>query len=178
MVVSPERPADVCPSPKPFPKDFDECPAYQAMEFVALDTSYTPLSPVWTWVAALRQSRLEKIRELQRQMAEASRTLVLRIWELKGQQLRTLETGSDERDVTSQLEAARNRYLVEAEAFLEDHDDLLRSVDMPLNACMALLRSALDDFVAHLLSAAAWRHAGRRQLELPGRAGTEAVKRD
>ena len=42
------RPADECPYPKPFAADFDACPAYQARQFIPLDTLYQPLEPVLT----------------------------------------------------------------------------------------------------------------------------------
>ncbi len=43
------RPDDECPYPRPFPPDFDSCPAYQARQFIPLNTMYQPLDPVLTW---------------------------------------------------------------------------------------------------------------------------------
>jgi hypothetical protein len=42
------RPQDACPYPRPFPADFDSCHAYQARQFIPLDTLYQPLEPVLT----------------------------------------------------------------------------------------------------------------------------------
>src|SRR5439155_16841856 len=42
------RPDDECPYPKPFSEYFDDCPAFQARQFIPLDTLYQPLEPVLT----------------------------------------------------------------------------------------------------------------------------------
>jgi hypothetical protein len=42
------RPDDECPYPRPFPADFNSCPAYQPRQFIPLDTLYQPLDPVLT----------------------------------------------------------------------------------------------------------------------------------
>src|SRR5258708_8367074 len=42
------RPQDACPYPRPFPADFGSCPAYQARQFIPLNTLYQPLEPVLT----------------------------------------------------------------------------------------------------------------------------------
>src|SRR3979411_3049746 len=110
------RPDDHCPYPKPFSADFDDCPAYQAREFIALDTLYQPLEPVLTcrhletrsmtqryrwyaacglgnsdargrWVRQVGVVRLERIRAVQRQLGAAVAPYLARLWDLKGQQL-------------------------------------------------------------------------------------------
>ena len=42
------RPADECPFPRPFPKGFDQCTAFQPEPFVPMDMSYRALPPVLT----------------------------------------------------------------------------------------------------------------------------------
>ena len=42
------RPADECPFPRPFPKGFDQCAAFQPEPFVPMDMSYRPLPPMLT----------------------------------------------------------------------------------------------------------------------------------
>ena len=38
---------DRCPYPRPFPEDFADCPAYQAITFIATDSENKPLGS-WT----------------------------------------------------------------------------------------------------------------------------------
>src|SRR5438445_9616877 len=118
------RPDDECPYPKPFAADFDACPAFQARQFIPLDTLYQPLQPVLTcrhletrslperhrwygacglgdaearrrWAAEVGSKRLARIGELQRLMGEAIRGDLQRLWELKGQQLQAFRAGAD-----------------------------------------------------------------------------------
>jgi len=42
------RPTDACPFERPFPVDFDECPAFEERRFVGLDLRHEPLEPVRT----------------------------------------------------------------------------------------------------------------------------------
>lgn len=42
------RPADECPWPRPFPKEFDQCPTYAALPYRATDSRDRPLPPVLT----------------------------------------------------------------------------------------------------------------------------------
>ncbi len=118
------RPDDECPYPRPFPADFDSCPAYQARQFIPLDTLYQPLEPVLTcrhletramtqrhrwyaacalgaaearnhWVSRVGVARLDRIRAVQRELGEAVAPYSTRLWELKGQQLRAFRDGTD-----------------------------------------------------------------------------------
>src|ERR1700756_2886676 len=110
-----ERPADECPYPKPFPAEFEGCPAFQARQFIPLDTMYQPLDPVLTcrhletralaqrhrwyaacalgdtdarrrWVKELGTIRLDRIRALQRQLGSVIEPFSAELWRLKGQQ--------------------------------------------------------------------------------------------
>src|ERR1700737_4105231 len=118
------RPDDECPYPKPFPADFDDCPAFQARQFIPLDTLYQPLEPVLTcrhletramperhrwyggcalgdadarrrWARQVGVARLEKIRAVQAQLGRASAPYSQRLWALKGQQLRAVHDNAD-----------------------------------------------------------------------------------
>ena len=91
------RPDDECPYPKPFPAEFNACAAYQARQFIPLDTMYQPLEPVLTcrhlvtralpqrhrwyagcsigdaearrrWANEVGVARLERIRTIQREL--------------------------------------------------------------------------------------------------------------
>ena len=39
------RPADVCPYPRPFPPGFRDCPAYRSSRLMPFDSRYRPLKP-------------------------------------------------------------------------------------------------------------------------------------
>jgi hypothetical protein len=117
------RRADACPYPRPFPEDFDDCPAYQGRLFVGLDLQYRPLPPTRTcrfltvgeltepagtfygrcalgdtearlaYVGRVDRDRLTKLRALQLQLASFSRPYVKELWRLKGDQLRVQNLG-------------------------------------------------------------------------------------
>src|ERR1700737_3498588 len=127
------RPDDECPYPKPFPADFDACPAFQARQFIPLATLYQPLEPVLTcrhletrsmtqryrwygacalgnsdarprWPRQVGGARLERIRAVQRELGAAIAPYTTRLWELKGQQLRATRDGSDGGPATIELQ--------------------------------------------------------------------------
>src|SRR5437868_15442264 len=116
------RPADECPYPKPFAADFDACPAYQARQFIPLDTLYQPLEPVLTcrhletrpllarhrwygacavgdaearrrWAREVRLPRLQRIRAVPRQLGVGVAPCHGRVWELKGREARDVRGG-------------------------------------------------------------------------------------
>lgn len=41
-------PPDACPFSRPFPEGFDECPAYEGVQFQPATFANEPLSPAWT----------------------------------------------------------------------------------------------------------------------------------
>jgi hypothetical protein len=154
-----ERPADECPFPKPFPSDFDDCPAYQPSEFIGLDLQYHPLPPVWTcsnleikaftsgshgfygrcrlgdaaarmrWVHELHSTRLDKIRHLQREFGEVLSPGLSELWALKGRQLRAMRSPTEDTNVAT----------VELEAFVRR---MLTDIETFLEERMDILREA------------------------------------
>src|SRR5258708_26789248 len=105
---------DACPFARPFPDEFDACPAYQQTAFLALDTQYRPLRVVnpcrhlearsvpgfqagyyaacslgdlerrRAWVQQVELRRLEGIRALGRDMATGTSQLTKQLWTVKG----------------------------------------------------------------------------------------------
>src|SRR5919201_1295923 len=102
MITPADRQAERCPYPRPFSPDFDECPAFQAIAFIAADSRnqqpgsyytcrhltpgndakqrgrYCPRCALGTreqrmqWLAQVTPARLEVVRALQREFDEFS----------------------------------------------------------------------------------------------------------
>ncbi|HEX9097541.1 MAG TPA: hypothetical protein VF990_15730 [Candidatus Dormibacteraeota bacterium] len=170
------RPDDECPYPRPFAVDFDSCPAYQARQFIPLDTMYQPLDPVLTcrhletralterhrwyaacalgdadarrrWVREVGAARLERLRAVQRALAAAIAPYTTRLWELKGQQLRALRAGKDPELATGELRRLGGQMTDEISSFVKGHAQELAAIEMPPDATMQLVRAAVARFV-------------------------------
>jgi hypothetical protein len=170
------RRPDECSYPKPFPVDFDECPAYQPRQFIPLDTLYQPLEPVLTcrhletralaerhrwyaacalgdaearrrWASQVGVARLERIRAMQRELGAAIAQYSKRLWELKGKQLRALRDGTDPAPITTELRELAGRMAVELDQFLREHGAGFAEIDMPVEAARQLIQVAIDRFI-------------------------------
>ena len=176
MCRSMARPADACPYPKPFAADFDDCPAFQARQFIPLDTLHQPLEPVVTcrhletralrerhrwygacalgdaqsrrnWATDVGVRRLAKIAQLQREMAKATNGDMQRLWQLKAQQLQAYRRGTETAAITAELRQLSGRALGNLDAFLKSRAQLLAEVGMPLESMIELTRLAFDRFI-------------------------------
>lgn len=170
------RPEDHCPYPKPFSADFDECPAYQARQFIPLDTLYQPLEPVLTcrhlktrstaeryrwyaacalgnsdarsrWARQVGVARLERIRAVQRELGAAIAPYTTRLWELKGRQLRAFRDGLDTGPATTELRRLAGQIAAELDQFLQDRSTAFADVGMPIDAVRQLIQVAIDRFI-------------------------------
>lgn len=170
------RPPDACPYPKPFPAEFDDCPAFQPRQFIPLDTLYQPLQPVLTcrhletralrerhrwygacglgdaearrrWEADVGTRRLAKISQLQRQMGQAISGEMQRLWQLKGQQLQAYRNGTEAAALTAELRELSDGAMGDLTSYLKSHTDLLMEVGMPLDSMIELTRLSFDRFI-------------------------------
>jgi hypothetical protein len=170
------RPADECPYPKPFAADFDACPAYQARQFIPLDTLHRPLEPVLTcrhletrplqqrhrwygacavgdaearrrWAREVGLPRLERIRAVQHELEVAIAPYSARLWELKGQQLRAIHDGRDAGEATAELRRLATQMSADLDAFLQEKSGSFRDIDMPIDAARQLIHVAIDRFI-------------------------------
>ena len=175
------RPADECPYRKPFPPDFNACPAYQATQMVALDISMRPLGSVLTcrhlegrlmrntdyrwygacvigdaegrrrWSESVGAERLHRISALRQEVSQLSTPFVQRLWELKAM---------DQRDtkipIQRQIEGTVDDFMTKMTSFLRERRELLDDLHLPLDACIRLLRIAIDRFVEQGLSESDW----------------------
>ena len=170
------RPDDECPYPKPFAADFDSCPAYQARQFIPLDTLYQPLEPVLTcrhletralpqrhrwyaacavgdadarrrWAGEVGVARLQRIHAVQRELGVAIAPYNARLWELKGQQLRAVRDGRDASEVTAELRRLAGEMTADLDAFLKENSRTFTDIDMPIDAARQLIQVAIDRFI-------------------------------
>jgi hypothetical protein len=170
------RPDDECPYPKPFPENFTDCPAYQARQFIPLDTLYQPLEPVLTcrhletrpmtqrhrwygacalgdadarsrWARQVGVGRLERIRAVQRELGAAVAQYTTRLWELKGQQLRAFRDEVDAEPATMELRRLAGEMLAELDQFLQKQSAAFADIDMPIDAARNLIQVAIDRFI-------------------------------
>ena len=170
------RPDDECPYPKPFSEYFDDCPAYQARQFIPLDTLYQPLEPVLTcrhletrpmaqrhrwygacalgnsdarshWARQVGVARLERIRAVQRELGAAIASHTTRLWELKGQQLRAFRDGGDAGPATIELRRLSDELTAELDQFLRKRSTAFDDIDMPIDAARKLIQVAIDRFI-------------------------------
>lgn len=171
-----ERPTDECPYPKPFPADFDDCPAFQARQFIPLDTMYQPLDPVLTcrhletralaqrhrwyaacalgdaearrrWTREVGTVRLDRIRTMQRQLGSVVAPYSARLWSLKGQQLRAYRDARDAAPLTGALRELAEQMGADVDKFLSEHRDAFAEIDMPVDAARQLTHVAIDRFI-------------------------------
>lgn len=178
------RPADECPYPKPFPPDFAECPAYQATQMVSLDISHRPLGAILTcrhlesrllprtdyrwygacvigdaearrrWSDAVGSTRLHDISALRQEVSALSAPFVQRIFELRTGADRA--AGPTPAAVTRQMESVADQFMTEIRGLLRKRQDVLNELHMPLEACLRLVRIAIDRFVDQGLSETEW----------------------
>jgi hypothetical protein len=172
-------PADACPFPRPFPPDFDGCPAYQPRSFVALDLRYRPLPPVMIcqhlevsptartahryygrcgigdaaaralWVEQVRAQRVQKLRELGAEIVLQIEPLVTALWEAKGRQLEAQQGGRDAVSPTRGVREAAERIRGKIVAFLREHRTELEAAGLPYQACLEIVDAMLERFVTH-----------------------------
>lgn len=178
-----KRPADECPYTKPFPPGFSECPAFQAIQMVALDISYRPLGSILTcrhlesrlmpntdfrwygacvvgdaearrrWTNQVGTSRLRDISLLRQEVSAFSGPYVQRLWELKSTEQTTPEAAER---INRQIEGMVDQFMTQMRDVLRHHRDVLDQLHLPLEACLRLVRVAIDRFVQQGLSETDW----------------------
>lgn len=176
------RPADECPYPKPFPADFDDCPAFRADEFIALDMHYRPLRAVRTchhlvrgtvhgggprayarcllgtaedrarWVERVRPERLQVVAEVGAQLREAVRPHIQAMWEAKG----ALLAGSVDPGTRARLEVEIDAVIADCDRLIDRNQARLAEVGLPAAPVKELVRRALTD----------WRQSSERVYRL------------
>jgi len=172
------RPADACPFARPFPDDFQDCPAYQRTEFLAVDSQYRPLArhnscrhlevhslpgrPVGFyaacglgdakarrgWVEQVDERRLEGIRAIGLGLGEATREVTRELWHAKSEQLRAIRAGQTGASHSRRMKMLAREYERQARAFLGTRSGEMEGLGLPVSACVELIGSVLEFWVA------------------------------
>jgi DNA-binding CsgD family transcriptional regulator len=178
-----QRPAAECPYPKPFPPGFSECPAFQATQMVALDISYRPLGSIMTcrhlesrlmpntdfrwfgacvigdaearrrWSDKVGAGRLHEISQLRQEVSMLSGPYVQRLWELKSAQQQNPKLAAT---IGRQMDAAVDEFMTQMREVLRHRRAVLDQLHLPLEACLRLVRVAIDRFVQQGLAESEW----------------------
>ena len=164
------EPVDRCPYDRPFPEDFAECPAYQPVRYVPVDSVFQPLRPVWScahlvvgtyelrayakcrlggpaereaWARLMQSERLDRWRAFAREFGEALVEPLAAVYAAKGRQVDTI--GKPEQD------EARRELRRCVEEFLEKDFDLmdaraseLEAIGFPVEAMKLVTRDAME----------------------------------
>lgn len=167
--MDPTEPPDRCPYPKPFPGDFEDCPAYQPVRFIPLDTRHQPLKPVWTcahleiaysaempytkcrlgtaadrveWARQIRSERLESWRRIAREFGEALKEPIAAVYAAKAEQLEALGTAGS-RDANRKLRRAVDDFLSMDFRMLDERAEQLEEIGFPVDAMKVVTRDAM-----------------------------------
>lgn len=175
------RPADECPYPKPFPPNFTECPAFQATQMVTLDISHRPLGSVLTcrhlesrlvpntdyrwygacvigdaearrrWSNDVGPTRLHEISTLRQEVSALSGPYVQRLMELRVAAFQQGVAGP-----TDDMKIVVAQFMRDMTSLLQERRAVLDHLHLPLEACLRLVRLAVDRFVDQGLTETDW----------------------
>jgi hypothetical protein len=166
------RPADECPYRRPFPHDFDDCPAYAARRFVPFDSMHRPLQPVWTcnflvpkrsgasqhgyyaacslgdeaarqrWVEEVRKERLDSVVRLQRATTAIAQPYLEEIYAAKRRQL---DSSENQLRAAAELGALLARLEAEVVKFIDTNRAEFNAASLPVEACKELMTLAMRE---------------------------------
>jgi DNA-binding CsgD family transcriptional regulator len=178
------RPADECPYPKPFPPGFSDCPAYQATQMVTLDISHRPLGSVLTcrhlisrlvpntdyrwygaciigdeetrrrWSSSVGTERLHDISRVREEVSALTAPYVQRIQELRTRPVIGGAAGAAAR--VQEMQDVVEELMGELRRLLQQRREVLDQLHLPLEACVRLVRMAIDRFVKQGTAEAEW----------------------
>jgi hypothetical protein len=181
------RPTDECPYHRPFPEDFDDCPAYAARRYVPFDSLHHPLRPIWTcnflsprraanrahgyyasctlgdaadrlaWVESLRGERLAQVTRLQRQTAAVAEPFLAEVYAAKARQL---EATGTRLGATAELEVLLRRVEAKIAEFIDDNRAEFEAAGLPADPCKEVMTLAVR-------AALERRHLGSVSFEPP-----------
>ena len=157
--------ADRCPYPRPFPANFADCPAYQAVTFHAADSMNRPLGTRLTcrhlvtgvdparrgrfyprcalgsaeerlrWVALVSPAKLEVVRAIQEEFDRFSWQHREELVEAKAR----LMASPGEEQLRTELERLLDSFLGAIGMFLSEREERLGEVGLPADALMLLI---------------------------------------
>jgi hypothetical protein len=170
------EPANRCPYPKPFPDHFRDCPAYQPVRFIPLDTRYRPLRPVWScahlevayagempytschlgtaadrveWARQFQADRLERWRSISREFGDALKDAIAAVYTAKADQLEALGTAAS-REAEQTLRDAVERFLALDFKLMDERAAELEAIGFPVDAMKLVTRDAMNALTQRL----------------------------
>ena len=174
-------PADRCVYRRPFRSDFTGCPAFQPLDFQPTDTLHRPMRAGTTcqhlstgdlgtghhypccrlgsaeqreeWVRTVRSERLDAVRAILVAESEAIQPVLNEMRRIKAE---AVQDGG--RWIPSPaLLAAAAAVVRESEAFLDSRAAELHRLGLPVEACKALSRSVIDQYLARSTELTDWK---------------------
>jgi hypothetical protein len=167
------RPADRCPYAKPFADDFAECPAYQPVRFIPLDTMYRPLGPVWScahldigqqdaraytrcrlgtaterdaWAAQMQAETLGRWRQVAREFGEELQGTLAAVYTAKAAQIAALDTPAAA-DADRELKAAVREFIDRDFALMDQRAVELEAIGFPVDAMKVVTTASMEALV-------------------------------
>lgn len=164
---------DRCPYPKPFADGFEDCPAYQPVRFVPLDTRFQPLRPVWScahldissaggrpyascrlggpaervaWAARMSSDRLERWRSVAREFGDVLKDILASVYAAKAAQLKASaprERQAAERNLRAQVD----RFLSEDFRMMDERAAELEEIGFPVDAMKLVTRASMEALI-------------------------------
>lgn len=161
-----EQHADRCPYPRPFPDNFDACPAFQATSFIAADSRNRPLGTWRTcrhlgtgddlenrgrfyprcalgdqqqrvhWLAQVSPAKLDVVRALQEEFDQLSRPHRELLFDARAR----LHSGPASAEREPELEQLINAFLTTIDHFLDQNDERFRDVGLPAEPLRQLIK--------------------------------------
>jgi ABC-type transporter Mla MlaB component len=158
--------ADRCIYRRPFPENFDGCPAFQATSFIAADSRNKPLGTWRTcrhlgtgndlenrgrfyprcalgdekqrlqWLAQVSPAKLDVVRALQDEFDQLSRPHRERLFDARAR----LHSGPASAVREPELEELINGFLSTIDGFLEQNDERFRDVGLPAEPLRQLIK--------------------------------------
>lgn len=167
------EPPNRCPYPKPFPAGFADCPAYQPVRFIPMDTQYQPLEPIWScahldldhaegrpytscrlgthsdrvaWADRMQAHRLEVWRAMAREFGEALKDSLAEVYAAKAEQLEHA-TGEGSRRAERRLREAVERFLEQDFELMDARAAQLAAIGFPVEAMKVVTAHAMESLV-------------------------------
>lgn len=158
-------PADRCSYPKPFAADFGDCPSFQAVSFLAADSTNRALGTWLTcrhlttgrladtsghfyprcglgsaaerrrWLALVSPARLELVRAIQEEFDAHTRADRQRLFEAKAAAIASPQTG----ELRDALDLMLGAYLDRTAAFMRGREARLDEVGLPVEPLLRLI---------------------------------------
>jgi hypothetical protein len=170
-------PADGCPFHRPFPAGFDGCPTYHEQIFVPLTSGFEVLPAVRScqfliegeagpgrfygrcklgtgeqrleWLKQHDAERVARLNRFRQTLSEALGDRSEQLWTAKGRQLAARAAGSRhaEQEATEALALVATEIEATLDRFLEDNQETMEQLGLPMEQTRHLIRTLLDEMV-------------------------------